>query len=107
MLWHKEILTATVTAGTGAVNTIPLKGKIEQMVVTALNGTVPQNVSWTLNVLDKEDDAVLQITHIGRLDDRTLLPVGKDVAEKYTFVFTAVAGTVTTMRTFMKVREVV
>lgn len=72
MLWHKEIVTATITAGTGAANTVALKGKVEQMVVTPLNGTVAQSVSWTLNVIDKDDDAVLQITHVGRLDDRTL-----------------------------------
>jgi hypothetical protein len=110
MLWHNEIITATVTAGTAASNTASIKGVIEQIIVTPRNsaGAIIDTSDWSLDLIDRNDDVVRRYQlETGRLEDIDRVPVGGDRSEKLTLTFTSISGTVATMRIVLKIRETV
>ena len=108
MLWYKEVVLATVTAGTAAANTVSLKGMIEQILVFPLSvtGSVLSTSDWSLSIIDKDSDTTrLYTSETGRVEDCISLPVGLGVSEKFTLRYTGVTGAVTTMRAILRVRE--
>lgn len=108
MIWHKEIVTVTITAGTGAANTNALRGLISQMVILPLNssGVLQTVAAWDLDIIDKDGDKLDSYSgYTGRLDNRTSLPVGRESNEKLTLSFANVSTAAATMRVFLKVME--
>jgi hypothetical protein len=110
MLWHKEIVSVTVTAGTGAANSGRMRGMIEQVIVVPRNssGAEVSGSDWSLSISDKDNDVLrLYQSETGRMEDIKNIPVGTDKSEKLTLAFTSISGTVATMRAVFKIRETV
>ena len=108
MIYHKEAFNVTITAGTGAANTGRLYGRIEQLLCIPQNssGGIVASAVWNLSVTDKDGDRVNYAEeHTGALDDRTALPIGRDITEIWTFSFTSVTGSPDRMRIVLKVYE--
>lgn len=108
MLFLKETLQVTITAGTGAGNTSSLRGIIQQFIITPIdsNGAEVTNAAWDLNVTDSDGDKMdVYTTQTGRFDNRTPLIIGRDRLEKYTLTFANVTNAPARMRIIFKVKE--
>lgn len=87
MLWDKKKTTITVVGGVGSANTLPMKGKIEHLMVIPTTSTN----EWTLNLTDKDGDIIhVRTSETGRVDDKEGLAVGKDTSEKLTITLSGV-----------------
>ena len=79
ILWDKKVYRVKLHGGYGKILTDPLHGLIQHlMVVPEKKDTV-----WSIGIIDEENDMIYErIDHVGRLDDKEGLPVGKDKQQK-------------------------
>lgn len=103
MLFDKKKYTVTISGGVGAFNTDAMRGSIDQLLIIPTTFSNTYDVSFT----DKDGDVIYQnLNTFGRVDDRSGLPIGKDLSEKWTVNFTNV-GINEAIIVIFKVRETV
>lgn len=103
MIHDKKSYTVTISGGLGSFNTDPMRGMIDQLLIIPATSTNTYNI----NMVDRDGDMIYQMNNaFGRIDDRSGLPIGKDISEKWTVSFSSV-GVNETIKVIFKVRETV
>lgn len=90
MLWDKKKYTIKIKGGIARFNTEKMRGLAAHIIIIP-NGT---EISYRVQMLDKDGDAVYDRYCCGRVDDKEGLPIGKDSQEKLTVIFTKVSANV-------------
>lgn len=79
MLWLKRKYELRLHGGSGNFSTGDMFGMIQHLIVIPES---PETV-WSMIIKDKDQDIVYEtIDHVGRLDDKQILPVGGDKPDK-------------------------
>lgn len=87
MLHDKKKYSVTISGGVGSFNTDAMRGMIDQLLIIPLTSSN----TYSISMLDRDGDTVYQFLNAyGRIDDRSGLPIGKDISEKWTISFTNV-----------------
>ena len=84
MHWHKCKYLVTLKGGKGFLTTEKLRGLADHIIIT------PKSVDTEYDVLmiDRDGDCIYECrNHVGRLDDKDGLPIGKDQQESLTVLF--------------------
>jgi len=89
LYFDKRRYIIPIKGGTGQKTTEDLRGMVVHMIVRPDN----EETMWSLVMLDKDDDEMIEIkNYTGRLDKYDGVPLGKDKQEKVTLVFTKVSA---------------
>ena len=84
MFWDKKKYVVQIKGGKGSVNTSEMRGMVQHLIIRPKS----LDTEWDLVMLDKDKDEVFEVkNHIGRLDDKSGLPLGRDKQEKLTISF--------------------
>ena len=88
MYFDKRRYIVPIRGGKGSINTETLRGMVVHMIVRPES----PDTFWDLTVYDREDDEMIEFKQVvGRMDDKTGVPLGKDSQEKVTISFTNVS----------------
>jgi len=88
MLFHKNKFVLKIRHGRGEAYTTNLRGVISHFIVAPDR----DDVIWNLKVLDSDNDVILQVKdHIGRLDYKEGIVVGKSKEEALRLLFSEVS----------------
>lgn len=102
MFFDKQTYKVPIKAGQGTFNTKDMRG----MVVLFIVRPESEDTQWSLTVLDKEDDEIIEIKdHTGRFERDYGLPLGKDTQETVTFKFFNVTKN-ENIKVMLKTREI-
>lgn len=101
MIYSKQRQAFTISGGTYAFNTTPIRGNLEHLIVIPNSSTTVYDIT----IKDKDRDIIYdRKAVVGRLDDKDGLPIGWDTSEAVTIAFSSVTSN-EAFTTILKVRE--
>lgn len=84
MHWHKGRYVINLKGGKGFLNTEKLRGLADHIIVIPKSS----DTEYDMLILDRDGDCIYEKrNHVGRLDDKEGLPIGKDQQESVTVLF--------------------
>ena len=89
MLWDKTKFIVKIKGGKGNCLTLGMHGLIQHLIIIPEN----KNTVWSMKLLDQDGDVIYDIVdHVGRLDDKEGLPVGRDTKQALRVMFDEVTS---------------
>ena len=101
MHFHKSKSVVTLKGGKGYLTTEKLRGLAEHIIINPTS----KDTEYDVVIVDKEGDCIYErLNHVGRLDDKEGLPIGKDQQEAVT-VYISNASKNENVTVIFKVRD--